>query len=35
MCDIGNRTTFTYDYDGKIASASDYINGIDCSTGNK
>ncbi len=34
-CDIGNRTTFTYSYDGKIASASDYIQGIDCKTGQR
>ena len=35
VCDIPNRTTFTYDYDGKIASPTDYIQGIDCKTGVK
>lgn len=35
VCDIPNHTTFTYDYDGKIASPTDYIAGIDCRTGAK
>jgi hypothetical protein len=35
LCDIPNRTTFTYDFDGKIASPTDFIIGIDCKTGIK
>lgn len=34
-CDIPNHTTFTYDYEGKFASPTDYIVGIDCGTGEK
>ena len=33
LCDVNNHTTFTYDYEGKFAAASDYITGIDCVTG--
>ena len=35
MCDISNHTSFTYDYDGSFAAASDFIQGIDCKTGAK
>ncbi len=35
MCDVSNHTSFTYDYDGSFAAASDFIQGIDCRTGAK
>jgi hypothetical protein len=34
-CDLSNHTSFTYDYNGQIASASEYIAGIDCRSGQK
>ncbi len=33
LCTINDHNTFTYSYDGSIAAPSDYINGIDCKTG--
>ena len=35
ICNVADKTTFTYDYTGAIASPSDYIWGIDCRSNEK
>ncbi len=33
LCPLDDRTTFSYDFEIKIASPTDYIKGIDCRSG--
>jgi hypothetical protein len=33
ICPLGDKTTFSYDFEVKIASPTNYIKGIDCRSG--